>query len=89
MKVSEAKEKVCPFMSTSGINHVLLETLCVCGNCMAWEYTKIYSTRTQKDIFVAPDGWEFVEYNKKHNMVCKKELPEHEKEGYCKRLDTK
>lgn len=45
MKVSEAKEKICPFMSDNTMgrdyngnyNGV---SYCVCSDCMAWVYTK-------------------------------------------------
>jgi len=46
MKVSEAKEKVCPFMSTGfaadtytlsdGMSAIKIK--CICNDCMAWEY---------------------------------------------------
>jgi len=59
MKVSEAKEKDCPFNITHGTwygEHFSTPEKCTTEECMAWEKTSI-------------DG--------------------DEKEGYCKRLDTK
>ena len=45
MKVSEAKEKVCPFMSDSldidlgsGYAQKGNYSKCICGDCMAWQY---------------------------------------------------
>jgi hypothetical protein len=32
MRISEAKEKVCPFLQVNGTNQK-----CIAGECMAWE----------------------------------------------------
>lgn len=53
MKVSEAKEKICPFMSDNTMgrdyngdyNGV---SYCVCGDCMAWVYTKENKTKEEQ-----------------------------------------
>ena len=81
MKVSEAKEKVCPFMSNSqdidlGNGYVQKGhySKCICGDCMAWQFQELkelveFSTkgnRTKGSIFVDCD---------------------HESEhGYCRRI---
>lgn len=48
MKVSEAKEKFCPFMSTTILNNGkpdLIVHNCICGDCMAWiDITKRWDT---------------------------------------------
>ena len=47
MKVSEAKNKICPFtfglprqeiQTQAGPIYIGGETKCICGGCMAWEY---------------------------------------------------
>ena len=41
MKTSEAKEKVCPFMSINGIDRngiaYVVKSKCICEECMAWK----------------------------------------------------
>jgi len=98
MKISEAKEKVCPYITlmqhskkvvTSELQgeQVLIEnSLCITGDCMAWEYTKKDKRKIFKTTFTTPKGWEFVEYDTNNNMVCVQDIEEDEKEGYCKRL---
>lgn len=87
MKVEEAKTRVCPFIMGSGSinfdepisnNDTTANINCICGDCMAWEYTK---THTTKAITSYEDG--------KPNTQClhnDEELLENSKEGYCKRL---
>lgn len=48
MKVSEAKTKVCPFMSLNGIDRngiaYIVKSKCICGDCMSWKYTRTDDT---------------------------------------------
>lgn len=77
MTIEEAKTKVCPFMSNSVANATdgtWWEVKCICGNCMAWQYTKETSDEIETKTF---DGIE---------KTRNKPLLENEKEGYCKRL---
>lgn len=81
MKVSEAKQKACPFMSEHGliqVGPVKVEktTYCICGDCMAWKYTgnKIDSRFVRSHL---------KEEHRQEN------LPEDEKEGYCIRLSDR
>jgi len=81
MKVSEAKEKVCPFMQDGLILSYAIHDkkffyegqsvncLCICGECMAWKYTieAKYLNETSTDIV---------------------SIDEDEKEGYCSRLSN-
>ncbi len=44
MKVSEAKEKLCPFMSNQAVKDLghgvqSVRNNCICGDCMAWQWT--------------------------------------------------
>ena len=81
MKVSEAKTKVCPFISLGRIN-IRPDTLeyestngfsnCICGDCMAWVYTKTKTCGIKKEWLAQPEDY--------------KGLPENEKEGYCSRI---
>jgi len=75
MKVSEAKEKVCPFSikpipmkiedgEVTGTAHVLMK--CICGDCMAWVDT------TEKEVC--------------EGKVIKKIYPTPEPSGYCARI---
>jgi len=89
MKVGKAEEMICPFMSGQVGNAVdvgISFQTCICGDCMAWEYTKKDKRKIFKTTFVTPKGWEFVEYDTNNNMVCVQDIEEDEKEGYCKRL---
>ena len=86
MKVSEAKTKICPFMSitfAADTEHLrsggLIRQSCICGDCMAFVYTKQHSS-TKNEEFTEKAG--DVTYLK----TRAKELPEDEKEGYCKRI---
>lgn len=52
MKASEAKQKVCPFMSNVVILDGIDETIeklstanCICNDCMAWECTEEWEYR--------------------------------------------
>ena len=43
IQVKEAKEKICPFIQTHlrlGDKVMDKNINCLCGSCMAWEYTK-------------------------------------------------
>ena len=89
MKISEAKTKICPFMSGlgSGVSpsgDFLIDfepVKCICGGCMAFVYTKQHSS-TKNEEFTEKAG--DVTYLK----TRAKELPEDEKEGYCKRIEN-
>lgn len=83
MKVSEAKEKVCPFtvqyggvqsskdVGGSGLHAGdMLASKCVCGDCMAWKFTKTAYRVPEHDGH--PATW--VPFD------------ESEKEGYCARI---
>ena len=85
MKVSEAKTKVCPFISNilpaedDGFQYGW-KVNCTCGDCMAWEYTKEYEVQAFRD-----DEHD-IDLSNGLKPKFGKELPEDEKEGYCKRL---
>ncbi len=52
VKVSEAKTKICPFMSGQVGNSVDVGTefqLCICVDCMAWQFTDEYSNIPEVD----------------------------------------
>ena len=82
MKVSEAREKVCPFRSAGMYNlggnlGIDKDTNCICGDCMAWEMTKEYEFQSFK--------------SKEFNVDLTTDRPKFgkplsDKEGYCKRL---
>ena len=89
MKVSEAKEKVCPFIQSGverGIDNSpmihgvsIMNTRCICGDCMAWVFTKTHEQIENKAI----------ESDKKSCSIRYSngaELPEEKKEGICMRL---
>ncbi len=86
MRVSEAKEKICPFMSGlgSGVSQSgdflidFEEIICRHGDCMAWVFTR---TRIVFDDLSSEEKQQRLAPEKLH-----KELPEDEKEGYCTRL---
>jgi len=88
MKVSVALTKICPFMTDNQGIYDEVITLCLCGDCMAWEYTKesqfktINSRNKQMEEIAKKDGWEHFDAE---DWI--RELPEDEKEGYCKRLE--
>lgn len=96
MKVREAKEKVCPFIQNIAQynwqkSHDEYECEaninCVCGNCMAWQYTKEHTykelnERNKQNI----KDYESKGYKWFDGCEWRKELDEDEKEGYCKRL---
>jgi len=95
MKVSEAKTKVCPFMEVFiDVNSVAFETMdnknsyCICGDCMAWKYTREYETKeyteADNEIELVSNGWTF---NNRFDQLWDRELSEDKKEGYCKRLE--
>jgi hypothetical protein len=113
MKVSEAKEKVCPFIS-GGERTIYMGTdddgkdittkalsvkNCVCGDCMAWEYTKTEEQLDYESCHV--DTKRYMELQKQDNIVEVNldendvayfdkvhKLESNEKEGYCKRLEN-
>ena len=77
MKVSEAKTKVCPFMSVGFVadagdfrSGALVEQTCICGDCMAWEFT---------------DSGVYTDEDYGHYTGDK--IPNEKREGYCKRLE--
>lgn len=80
MRVSEARTKVCPFMTDNEGFHTGVPIKCICGDCMAWEYTKTNTgfndlSEEEKSQIPAPDKlW--------------RNLPEGKKEGYCMRLNN-
>lgn len=91
MKVSEAKEKVCPFMNgfsyySDGTLHTNQVVRCICGDCMAWVYTRTHSeTLTERYVVThSPDS------NGNTNTIHTKpsEIPEDSKEGYCSRISN-
>jgi len=89
MKVSEAKEKVCPFMSTPIIadsafyqNGVLHKVNCMAGDCIAWEWETEIITEPE-GIITRPKGTKSHGYNKENRLVWEKPLKD---EGYYKRL---
>ena len=87
MKVSKAKTLICPFIQEASVLNtennypegVNANINCICGDCMAFVYTKQHSS-TKNEEFTEKAG--DVTYLK----TRAKELPENEKEGYCKRL---
>ena len=92
MKASEAKTKVCPFISNilpaedDGFQYGW-KVNCICGDCMAWEYTKKYLYKDLNE----KNKQNIKDYEKKgfewfDGCEWRKELDESEKEGYCKRL---
>ena len=92
MKVSEAKTKVCPFIQdaiftspegTMGTFNVPQNITCICGDCMAWVYTKTKSDYPNKNIVV----YNVEAKRNQAEMVCG-ELDDNEKEGYCQRLQS-
>jgi len=62
MKVSEAKEKVCPFMQDGLILSYAIHDkkffyegqsvncLCICGECMAWKWKETYEKKNSIEI---------------------------------------
>jgi len=87
MTVSEAKEKVCPFMPLfySSLQTETIEISgidCICGSCMAWVYTKTHSDyKTERKETYKNNATIDIEY-------VAPELCEDEKEGYCSRLSN-
>lgn len=80
MLVTEAKEKVCPFMSIVGVfegSQELWEQSCICGGCMAWQYTK--SVKRHVGSFRGVDMFSNVDTKEKTN--------EETDQGYCKRIE--
>lgn len=57
MKISEAKEKFCPFQ----------RQFCLCGDCMAWVYTKV----READIINGKVKMSKIEEDEKHGY-CKR-----------------
>ena len=58
MKVSEAKTKLCPYINSN----------CICGDCMAWVYTK-----TQREM-TFEEKKRFEMYNKEMNSIIPTKL---------------
>jgi len=104
MKVSKATKTVCPFLSMPLIadsegyrSGALYKVMCMGGDCMTWEYTKTHKTKPCSTSVHKPAVKALEEqmirdgYKKTEDGVSEwwtKELPEDEKEGYCKRLGT-
>lgn len=98
MKVSEAKQKVCPFIQPNmergrfGEPSEAYSINCICGDCMAWEYT-IYYEEKEMPTELELSECEHIDKMKNHNwpfdgISSCRELPEEDKEGYCKRLES-
>lgn len=84
MKVSEAKTKVCPYLSQG-----MLELKCICSDCMAWEYTKIVSDNILNVNEIKEEYREYIPNNAITLFgvrLEREDLNEDDKEGYCKRL---
>lgn len=89
MKVSEAKEKVCPFMNgfsyySDGTLHTNQVVRCICGDCMAWVFTKTHSDMNDE---------QYIDVHSRDEFGCTKtikyrpsELKDSNKTGYCSRL---
>ncbi len=89
MKVSEAKEKVCPFMAemgqdSSGFIVFSKHNKCICGDCMAWEY-KVDRVTEKDGIFHSPKESFDVKYNNENRLTYKIVSKD---DGHCKRLDN-
>ena len=104
MKVEKAKTKICPFTLCAEkykdpikphiISYETRGSNCICGDCMAWEFTKTETFKTIKRkigqepekvievngifYFLGEDGETYYS-----NMI---ELDNSQKEGYCKRI---
>ena len=65
MKVSEAKTKICPFMSGADTSYPYV--LCLCDRCMAWVYTKV----READIINGKVKMSKIEEDEKHGY-CKR-----------------
>ena len=104
MTVEEAKIKVCPFtlytekykdpIKPHIISYETRGSNCICGDCMAWEFTKTKTFKTIKReigqepvekievngifYFLGEDGETYYS-----DMI---ELDNSQKEGYCKRI---
>jgi hypothetical protein len=93
MTVEEAKAKVCPFMSNHVANATDLtlgEVNCICGGCMAWVYTKHEAILNEDELDKSFKTYIKMSTSRMESYmgvdVKYTELPEDEKEGYCKRL---
>ncbi len=80
MKVSKAKTKVCPFMSVGFAADTpelrsggLIEITCVCGDCMAWQFTE------EKEKITEPGQM---------NRRIMRNTASQTQEGYCRRLNN-
>lgn len=89
MLVSEAQNKICPFIQSGverGIDNSamvkgtsIMNIRCICGDCMAWVYVKTHEQIENKSIASS-------------EKVCMsrysdgEELPEDKKEGICGRI---
>lgn len=109
MKVSEAKEKVCPFSiqygrvpSSKDVGGFglhkgdMLASKCICGDCMAWKFTKKtsfkkipynpYDYNEAEEITV--DGlWYYLHEDADYYISEDFDLKENA-EGYCARIGT-
>ena len=92
MKTSEAKTKVCPFMSVNN-PEVTGYTYCVCGYCMAWKWKETYEKKTSIQIcnekFSLPKegGWKSLGYDKRKILWAERYITSRT-EGFCKRLEN-
>ena len=87
MKVSEAQEKVCPFIQEASIfnagdnysDGVHANINCICGDCMAWIYTQTHKQIENK-----------IDTSSKSDCAARyrdgEELKEEDKHGICVRL---
>jgi len=102
MKVSEAKQKICPFMNgyeVIGSIAVSKPKYCICGDCMAWVNTTMQQYKEMESVnFSDKDAIDKINHIKNNGKiicyqdewVCNLGIPikitEDEKQGYCKRL---
>lgn len=62
MKVSEAKQKICPFMpviwhSSHDKNLHMAMTKCICGDCMAWKWDENGAHSTDQNGTIWHEGY--------------------------------
>ena len=90
MRVSEAKNKICPFMSIVGVfegTQELWEQTCICGDCMAWVVIEDVKLLDTDDMSVGilqgyiEDGW----IDDHTDQYYRKPLGD-DGTGYCQRL---
>lgn len=89
MKVSTAKEKVCPFIynnQNSDLGNDGGHINCITDKCMAWIETKgdIHTFDAKEAKWACPEGYEFIEYNANGHMLCY----ETGSFGYCSKIES-